>query len=224
MDQMETAALRARQESAADLGKFNFYDGAAYAVKECRKSGRPLLPMGDEPPSEHAGKGELIVYYFNQGYKKGWALLGLASLGVEGGTGLPPSVLPMFKEDERHPGEAKSNDAGEILAVGEGYLEGLLKTEGWYAERVEARGSAILVHCSGQSLQRFPYSAADWFRVEPLPEGLAASKSLKLGSDEPVIALSFTEERWWLAVKSDELDRWRVIFEYFGVREAPQGN
>ena len=43
----------------------------------------------------------------------------------------------------------KSSEAGETLAPGEGCLEGIFESERWYANRVEARGSAILVHCSG---------------------------------------------------------------------------
>jgi hypothetical protein len=44
----------------------------------------------------------------------------------------------------------------------------ILQSEQMFAERIEARQSAILVGCSGEPAHLFPHSAASWFRIESL--------------------------------------------------------
>ena len=91
--------------------------------------------------------------------------------------------------------------------------------------RPEARQSL----CTAQARRGrlFPYSTIRWFQVAPLPEPLPPSDLLIKGSG-PLIHLSWAEEpiedRWRLLVQTDELDRWRVILEYFGVRDTSTAN
>ena len=118
--------------------------------------------------------------------------------------------------------EVEGNTADPtLLASGDGYVEGVLEHE-HYPARVEAHESALVVLMGGAVSRTFPYSAVAWFRIGPVPEPSWASDLL--GAGRPVVWLSVAdgavEDRWRLALKSDDLERWRVSLEYFGIRDA----
>jgi hypothetical protein len=111
---------------------------------------------------------------------------------------------------------------GDVLATGEGYLEGILASEQIYVSLVEAHERAIVIHRSGEPPEVIPYSAAEWFSVSVLPARLTAPRLLQ--TSDRVVTLSLTEGgvvgRWRLVVKPDDLEKWRVILAYFGTRDA----
>jgi hypothetical protein len=117
--------------------------------------------------------------------------------------------------------EVELKAAGVTLASGVGYLSGLLQTER-YPVSAEARESALVLFQGRLPMWFCRYTAVAWFRVDPLPEGLKASEHLGPGSTGIWLALAGegVEDRWRLVVKPDDLERWRVILEQFGVRDA----
>lgn len=118
----------------------------------------------------------------------------------------------------------ENNVLGEVLAVGNGYLEGIAVDVERYAVTVEARGSVIVV--SGPEFERcgFPYAAASWFLVGPQRAESFATQTLGLSPDDETVCLSLADEgidgRWLLIVKPDDIMRWRVLLEHSSIRDA----
>ena len=117
--------------------------------------------------------------------------------------------------------EVELRSAGATLASGVGYLSGVVKSE-QYEVDVEAHESGLVLYRGALPMWICSYSAATSFAVHPVPEGVTASERLGVGS--PAIWLSLAGEgvpdRWRLVVKADDVLRWRVILEHFGVRDA----
>ena len=100
---MERAAKRADTEISAraktvgglehldqiDQDKHWFYQGVQIAVQDCQRHG--------EPRWANHFTGEM-----GRGFRAGWALMTIASLGVRQGSGLPPIVLPDFNTAGRN--------------------------------------------------------------------------------------------------------------------------
>jgi len=120
--------------------------------------------------------------------------------------------------------EVEVRAAGPTLASGVGHLSGVLKSE-QYEVDVEAHEAGLVIYLGALPMWACSYSAAAWFAVDPVPEGLKASERLGVGS--PAIWLSLAgagvQDRWRLVVKADDVLRWRVILERFGVRETTEG-
>jgi hypothetical protein len=120
--------------------------------------------------------------------------------------------------------EVELRAAGAMLASGAGYLSGALNTE-QYEVDVEAHESGLVIYLGALPMWTCSYAAATSFRVDPVPEELKTPERLGVGG--PAIWLSLAgeglQDRWRLVVKADDVLRWRVILEHFGVRESPHG-
>jgi hypothetical protein len=117
--------------------------------------------------------------------------------------------------------EVELRSAGATLASGVGYLSGVSDSE-QYDVDVEAHESGLVIYLGALPMWICSYSAATSFAVDPVPEGLKASERLGVGS--PAVWLSLAgegvQDRWRLVVKPDDLERWRVILEQLGIRDA----
>lgn len=123
----------------------------------------------------------------------------------------------------RADGVVQLRAAGELLAAGEGYLEGILESE-HYEVGVEAHESRLVIFMGGAPTESYPYTAAKWFSVEQLPEGLAASERLGVGTQAIWMSLKAggVDDRWRLVVKPDDLERWRTSLEHFAIRDVTE--
>jgi hypothetical protein len=119
--------------------------------------------------------------------------------------------------------EVEIRAAGATLASGLGYLAGVRKGE-QYEVDVEAREAGLVMYLGALPMWSCSYAAAAWFAVDPVPDGLTASERLGVGSPAIWLALAGegVEDRWRLVVKADDVLRWRVILEHFGVRETTE--
>jgi hypothetical protein len=117
--------------------------------------------------------------------------------------------------------EVEVRTAGATLARGVGYLSGVSKGERYQVD-VEAHRSGLVIYLGALPMWICGYSAVTSFSEDPVPEGLIASKRPGVGSAAVWLTLAGegVKDRWRLGVKPDHLERWRVILEHFGVRDA----
>ena len=115
-------------------------------------------------------------------------------------------------------------NGGEVLAVAEGYMEGIFFDVERYPIAVQAGSKALALLGGEIGLAITPYSALDWYRIGEARVGSFAAETLRLSGGEPVITFSLSEGdkpgRWLVTIRPGDLARWEVIFDHFQVTRS----